>query len=273
MKVCILCGSKKYKKLFDDEDWEILKCAKCGLVKTEGGRIANYEEYHRLEEYRKFEEHFRHFFQKRFKIVWRFKPKPGRVLDIGASTGVMLAIFQENGWEVWGVEPSKSADEVAKRNIKISKTKFEEADLPKNYFDVVILNHTLEHMLNPVEVLRKVQNLLKPGGIILVDVPNFGSLSARILGKKWPYLMPEEHKFHFTPQTLQKILKEGGFQVKYWETRSGIFDFGDPVRGLLNEFTSLRKRFIFDLLTSPFALFVTLIGAGTILTAVGRKKT
>jgi len=221
--------------------------------------------YHRDEDYLKNESMFRNIFKKRFNLIKKYHLAGGikTVLDIGCSNGVFLDLFA--GSETWGVEPSGSGDMAKKKGHKILKNTFEEAKLPKDYFNLIVLNHTLEHMDNPKEVLNKINVLLKEGGIVFVDVPNFGSLSSRLLGKRWPYLLPEEHKSQFTKKTLTKLLKDSGFKVLYWESRSGIFEYANPLKELG------RKRFLIDILTSPYCLVASALQMGDSMSFVAKK--
>ena len=221
--------------------------------------------YHRDEDYLKNESMFRNIFQKRFNLISSYHPRGGTCLEIGCSTGTMLDILKEKGCETWGIEPSGSADRAEQKGHRVIKNVFEKAILPKDYFNLIVLNHTLEHMNNPKLVLKKVNILLKEGGIVFIDVPNFGSLSSKILGKKWPYLLPEEHKSQFTKGSLTKLLEDGGFKILYWESRSGIFEYANPLKELG------RKRFLIDIFTSPYSLVATALGMGDSMSFVAKK--
>ena len=268
---CVLCGSKNFKRLFSVEGKKIVRCGRCGLVRTESFSEPDYKKYHRDQEYQKFETHFRNIFLKRVQIVEKFFPEHGKVLEIGCSVGLLLSLLKEKGWEVWGVEPSKSAYVAGKKGIKIVNEVFEKATLPNSYFDLIILNHTLEHLNNPLEILRKARPLLRKGGKIFVDVPNFASLSSGLLGQRWPYLAPSEHLHHFEPKTLKKLIKKAGFKVIFESSHSGIFDLGSPVKGLYDELLSRPRSFVKYLITAPWAYLTTLMGRGISLTVVGEK--
>ena len=138
--------------------------------------------------------------------------------------------------------------------------------MPVNYFDLIILNHTLEHLDDPSEVLKKIKLILKPEGIIYVDVPNAGSLSAKLLGKRWPYLLPKEHKWQYTRASLGKLLESVGLRVVHWESRSGIFEYALPFQELY------RKRFLLDILTSPYALIASTFRMGDSMSFIAIKK-
>lgn len=268
---CVLCGSTNSVILYDFGKRKVVRCNKCGLVRTEGKAGIDYGHYHRDEDYRKFEKMFRNIFLKRVKIIERFVKEPGRVLDIGASTGTFIQLFKKRGWETLGVEPSISGEVARKKEIKILRTTFEAAELPKNYFDVIILNHTLEHLEDPVAVLEKVMTVLKKSGIVFVDVPNFGGLSSGLFGRYWRFLTPEEHFFHFTKESLGKVMKKAGFKVIHQESRSGLLEFGNPFAELWDAAVTLKKRFFTDLATLPFAALSTSLNMGNSMSLIGKK--
>ena len=203
----------------------------------------------------------------------KYSSKAGKVLEIGSSTGVMLSLFQKLGWEVLGIEVSlASARKSQEKGIVTIIDYFEKVRLPNQSFDLVILNHTLEHLISPIEVLQKVNKLLKKDGLLLIDVPNFGSLSAKIWGGNWPYLLPQEHLWHFTDKALKKMLPKLRFKILRLSYPSGIWDYGNPWLELWQSFFTLKMRFFTNFLTLIPALVVTLLGKGTSLTVIASKK-
>jgi SAM-dependent methyltransferase len=269
---CLICGGIHWKSLFSVRAYEIVRCVDCGLTKTLGNPQVDYGSYHRDEEYQKYSKLFKNIFLNRVNTITRFVKTPGRALEIGCSTGTLLSILKDKNWEVWGVEPSKSALVAASKGIRVVRKEFEQARLPQKYFDLIILNHTLEHLENPLSILAKANKLLNKGGIIFVDVPNFGSLGERLLGKKWPYIMPEEHLWHFSPSTLIQLLRKSGFRSIYSRTQSGIFDYANPLKGMMDKFLMGSKSFFFDLISVPFAFINTKIGMGSSLTVIGKNE-
>lgn len=240
----------------------IQKCEFCGLGLTVKTPLQNYKQYHRDNQYHENESLFRDIFLKRLQIINKLK-KPGRILEIGSSIGVMLKLFKDSGWEVLGIEPSKKACEIAnQRGIKTINSSFEKASLIKSSFDIVILNHVLEHLDNPKQILDKCHQVLAKNGIVFVDVPNFGSLSARLWKSHWPYLLLDEHNWHFTRQSLNKLFTSSGFKEIYWEARSGLWDLGKFI---------IKKRLIFSYLSLFPDFIITKLKLGTSLTVIGQK--
>jgi hypothetical protein len=116
-----------------------------------------------------------------------------------------------------------------------------EADLPKESFDICILSNVLERSQNPLELLGQINQLLKPGGCILVATPTLESLSARIMRAKWPEFNLE-HLFYFRSSNLQMALYKAGFgrlsmfahkktvNLNYVETHFGKYSGNSHVR-------------------------------------------
>jgi 2-polyprenyl-3-methyl-5-hydroxy-6-metoxy-1,4-benzoquinol methylase len=136
-----------------------------------------------------------------------------RLLDVGCHIGVMVELAQERGWEAWGIEPSTWAAEQARaRGLRVITGTLADAGLEKNYFDVVTMWDVIEHLTNPAAELRHVQRVLKRGGIFAIHTIDIESWFARLMGKRWPWLM-EMHLYYFSPRTLGKMLEQTGFQV------------------------------------------------------------
>lgn len=268
---CIAC-SKKLEFLGKNKDCDIFRCSSCGLGVTSGiFPRTQYSAYHRDTVYIREEKQFKNIFEKRVGIILRFK-KTGKALEIGSSTGVFLSLLKERGWEVLGIEPSVGAVDTAQRKgIPTLNTTFEKSELKSGTFDLVVFNHVLEHMNNPIDILRKANQVLKKDGAVLIDVPNFTSLSARISGAGWRYILPKEHRWHFTPKSLTNLLEKSGFRVVHWETHSGIWGYGNPLKEIWQALIGRKKRFFTDIFTAIPDLVVSKFGLGTGLTVIAKK--
>lgn len=232
----------------------------------------NYKKYYRDKEYRENESQFANIFEKRILLIKKYIKSKGRVLDVGCSNGVFLDLFKKRNWQTWGVDPSENAEIARIKGHRISNDSFENVSLQKNYFDLVILNHTLEHMDNPRAIIKKAYTLLKNGGILFIDVPNKGSLLSKLLGNKWPYLLPDEHKSQFTKKSLYKMVSYAGFKVEKISSRSGIFEYRYPLKEIVSALMGAKKRFFTDIIYFPFSLLVGIINMGDSMSIIAKKK-
>ncbi|MDO8638494.1 MAG: class I SAM-dependent methyltransferase [Candidatus Daviesbacteria bacterium] len=265
---CFVCG-EQLKFFCRIGNQEIYRCPNCGLGVTQN-LVSQQGDYHRDETYSAELELFTNIFLKRVKIISQFK-KTGMVLEIGASTGVMLELLKKQGFQVTGVEMSRVAAKIAEeKGLKIIIDKFENIKF-KDSFDIIILNHTLEHLENPQEIIEKCFLILNKGGIIYIDVPNFGSWSAKQQKCSWPLLLPEEHLWHFTSQALTILLHKNKFQVIFKEQASGIFDLVDPLQELIFAITHLKKRFFTELITIVPSFVISKLQIGTDLMIIAKK--
>lgn len=267
---CIVCGGKLHL-LKSLSGRKIYQCQDCGLGMTGDSAPLDYSNYHRDEVYTSHEPQFLNIFERFLKSIERYR-KSGKILDVGSSTGLLLSLFKKRGWGVQGVEPSKKAARHANdRGIPTIESSFETAHLDKGKFDVVIFDHVLEHMQDPKRVIRKAKELLREKGIIMINVPNFGSMSARSKGADWEYVLPGEHVWHFTPQSLFLLLKKEGFSTLEWEARSGIWGYAHPGKELWLALTTGKKRFITEFFTIIPTWFVTRMKQGTGISIIAQK--
>jgi SAM-dependent methyltransferase len=160
--------------------------------------------------------------------------RKGKLLDVGVGRGEILVAAKEMGWDVEGVEPSeKFADHAeARTGAKIWRQPIEETEIPDNEFDVVILAAVLEHLYNPDEIIAKIARVLKPGGLLYLDVPNerglffrVGNLYQRLRRRDWcvnlsPTFSPF-HVFGFSPRSLRKLLEKHGLTPRVWTVYAG----------------------------------------------------
>jgi SAM-dependent methyltransferase len=136
-----------------------------------------------------------------------------KILEIGCGRGILLKALSQLGHECHGIERSRLAAARAQRTpgIEVYAKPLEQCKLPENYFDLVIFWHVLEHLENPAETLHQVSKLLRPGGMLIIEVPNLSSLQSRVFGKHWLHLDLERHLFHFSAGGLSKLLETCGF--------------------------------------------------------------
>jgi len=140
----------------------------------------------------------------------------GSLLDIGCGTGEFLYEMRGHGWQVEGLEMEKKAAEFARTeyNLSVQTQELQDCDFSDQSFDVITLWHVLEHLYEPKESLKKMRNLLKDNGFILIAVPNISSFDARFYKTNWVALDAPRHLFHFTPETMRAFCKTAGLVIQ-----------------------------------------------------------
>jgi SAM-dependent methyltransferase len=152
---------------------------------------------------------------------------PGRMLDLGCGTGWILREMRDRGWDVYGVEPNPSAAELGRKEagLNIFPGTLQEASFPSNFFDYIRSNHSFEHISCPGQTLDEIHRILKPGGRLLIGVPNVAGLNARLFQDCWWYLGAPVHPFIYSVSTLSQLLRKHHFEtikVTYNSDYSGI---------------------------------------------------
>lgn len=131
----------------------------------------------------------------------------GRGLDVGCGRGDLAATLIGHGWTMSGVEPSRSAcAAAAARGVDARCGTLTTVALEPSGYDAAVFRHSLEHTNDPVEALQIVRGALRPGGLVLITVPNFGSWQARRFGGRWFHLDLPRHRCHFTAAALERAL-------------------------------------------------------------------
>jgi len=135
----------------------------------------------------------------------------GRLLEIGCSTGEMLAAANSS-FAVMGVEADAASSSVARAGGLecVSGTLFD-AHFPGEHFDVAALYHVIEHLPSPRCALDELYRILRPGGWLVIETPNIATPWFRLLGARWRQFIPD-HRFFFTPETLRRLLADTGFE-------------------------------------------------------------
>ncbi len=163
------------------------------------------------------------FAQTRFDTIEKYI-QPGKVLDIGCAMGFYLEHARSRGWEPYGLEVSEYAARHAIDELKLNVQTgaLEAAVYPDEEFAAVTMWLVLEHMIKPVEALKKVWGLLRPGGILGIKVPNIGGITFRLDRQKWLDQHAEDHFCDYKPGTLANLLVNTGFKVLEYMTE-GIY--------------------------------------------------
>jgi len=165
---------------------------------------------------------------RRFEKKWRRRGDslfldrgaPGRkLLDVGCGNGEFLARMRQQGWEVEGVEIDAKAIEWAraKHGLMVHQGPLERLQFPGDMFDAITMNHVIEHVHDPVLLLRECLRIQKPEGSLVVATPNVNSLAHRWFGRNWSNLDAPRHLRLFTRRNLKECAMRAGFRsVEVW---------------------------------------------------------
>lgn len=254
---CLVCASTRFApwpaatRLANSTfDGEIVRCRDCGFcwmspIPAEG--VAAYEEdyfeaYEAAGQIMPAANAHAGALTTRIARIEELTGGPGRILDAGIGDGGFLRTAAARGWAVLGTDISAFAAARARKHhgIQVVEGALERVALPAGHFDAVHLSHVIEHVHDPVAALRNVRRSLRPGGWLIIEVPNeFTNGLTRVrlaLGLAKRYSVRSTHVFFFDPTTLPKLLEARGFTVRssrtFRETRVGGV-VGRAVRGIV----------------------------------------
>ena len=251
---CPLCGADDARFLSTQKGiYGVVKCRVCGLVylsprPTREGIAAIYDEtYYKdptvgypdyLKTFNDYREVFMEIFDERVEAVSRIK-QTGPILEVGCAHGLLLDHFRKSGWDTYGVELSKVSARYAKNvlELNVQNVPLEQADYPDKFFDVILMLDVIEHFPDHKAALDVIRRVLKPDGLIVVQVPwelyHWEKILCAVAnGKKPGTIEPDAvpaHLCFFTPRTLRLMLEKHGLEVikresgNYGRIRERIF--------------------------------------------------
>lgn len=139
----------------------------------------------------------------------------GRLLDIGCGLGYSVEEAVSRGYDAIGIETSPFASAEAERRLpgRIRRGFLQQARLADASFRVVTLVDVIEHLRDPLGLLREIARITAPDGFLALTTPDLSSLSAALLGARWPYIIPE-HVAYFDRHTLRRALEATGWRLR-----------------------------------------------------------
>ena len=169
-----------------------------------------------------------------------------RLLDMGCGNGEFLLRARSAGWTVVGVDFDPKAVEVASsQGLDIRLGSVQELDPTAEQFDVITLAHVIEHVHQPIEILKACYRLLKPGGILWLETPNMASEGHRLFGENWRGLEPPRHLVLFTLESMNSAMRNAGFaEVKILPYRplcKDIFGASKAIEEGVDPYSELRR--------------------------------
>jgi len=251
LTTCNLCGGRDFELFAErrgnltSHTFTIVRCTSCSLVFTnprldDAENAALYEEdYFRGEgfdtsvKYLRLDEEALARRDESLAIVAKIRAlKPSRhvrILDVGCGAGSFLKTLVDEGYtNVEGLELSHFGARHAaqKTGLLVHEGELHKVTLPEGHYDVVNATEVVEHVRDPMAFFAKVRRILAPGGIFVYSTGNERGLYARILGRNWPYLVPEGHLYYFNPKTIEAYFRKVGLEplkadpVTRWRLRS-----------------------------------------------------
>jgi SAM-dependent methyltransferase len=270
---CNLCGGTKREELFDLSPFKLVRCLSCGLNYvspryTESRVLKLYDnsyftnpsffsgdntKIYGYSDYGESQENVETMYQKIVEKLDRYVV-PGKLLEIGSAYGYFLNQARLKGWDVSGVELSESARNACEREFGVQAFDGPVSTYsPPSLLDAVVLFDVLEHMHDPVKTLKSIHSMIKPGGVLVVAVPNSANWVLKLLGARWEDLQRAnsgEHLYFFDGNSLKDTLKKTGFEVLEIKTMGRYFKLGHLCTRLqiYNNFVFSSMRSLFELL-------------------------
>ena len=148
--------------------------------------------------------------------IMRLSASPGgRLLEIGCGSGAFLARMRSLGWNVFGIEPDPAAVAWGQQTHKLDVTcgTWEQMRFPADFFDVITMNHVIEHVHDPVGLLTECQRILRPGGNVVLTTPNADSWGHKMFTGDWRGLEPPRHFMIFSARNLEECTRRSNLQT------------------------------------------------------------
>lgn len=226
---CPICKQSQIKTWGNRENYMLLQCEECQLVfslprPTQSELAEFYCSPKYRNNYTKSTMSGMFFAQKRYQqlieILSVKKPdilekNTPKLLDVACGDGDFAYVAAQKGWKVSATEISSNNRyiDVDDRDSKIMfyYGDFVSLNIPETEYDLITCYHFIEHLVDPLNTLRKIRKLLKPKGIALFETPNIGGLPAKVKKGKWSQIKPPEHVTYFNPNSLNSALIQSGF--------------------------------------------------------------
>ena len=257
---CPICKGKDYKivykKITQNPDADIVRCNSCNHIYTylsseiDIGDLYNDEIYKVVENRNSiFDKILSLEYNRVIKKINFFNPGKGRLLDFGSGKGKFGSLALKDGWQVKCVETSINRAMYASAiyGLEVSTHFYSSGRIFNASFDVLTLFHVIEHLPDPVGLLRElIKGNLEKNALIIIEVPNFNSLQSKLARHKWIHLDVPRHLSHFTTESLEFIVKESGLLL----VKKSFFSWHLGILGMLDSLMKLfgyKRNIIYEL--------------------------
>jgi 2-polyprenyl-3-methyl-5-hydroxy-6-metoxy-1,4-benzoquinol methylase len=229
---CKLCGALDLPLFYtqgDRRQYRFYRCPHCRLVVYDTRTGVNQAKYilSRVDPAASTRQNRGH--RQTHAFIRRHAQPPGRLLDLGCGDGTVLWLAKQDGWEVKGVElfPEQTALVREQLGLDVETSDITAYEGVDEAWDCVVLTHVLEHLPDPLGALRKIHDLLKPGGVGVLEFPNIDAFDARL--RRWldrwhlhrhyyaPTYVPG-HVQEFCHTSFAFAAEQAGLALEVWET-------------------------------------------------------
>ena len=246
--------------------FNIVKCSSCGLVRTNPRPTQEAIGFYYPSDYSPYldsmiqlnstENHsgliksfLKPFVSRIFNVNSTPIPKlaPGRMLEVGCASGAYLDYMAKKGWDVQGIEFSDEYAQLARDvGYKVHGGPLETAPNPDELFDLIVGWMVLEHLHEPISGLKKLNKWAKSDAWLVLSIPNADSIDFRLFREKGYALQVPTHMHHFTPKSLEKVLKASGWNIKKIYHQRTLNNLIGSIGYSLHEkgFTKIAESFI-----------------------------
>jgi len=232
LEPCPICGQSGAQEWLHgpdrlhgrQENYTLLRCSGCSLVWLTKPPKPSETHLHYTDAYHKLisagGENSPERWRARKATLTQYK-ETGVLLDLGCSSGSFLEFMRSDSWKLYGIEISADGARAAeaKSGAVIFAGSIADAPFARDSFDVITCFDVLEHLYEPLQVMTRVEEWLKPGGVFYVLVPNIDSAEGRVFGSYWHGLELPRHLFHYSPASLKFLAESVGLREVSLETR------------------------------------------------------
>ena len=238
--VCWVCGTEQVNKWRDgvaainSDDLKITdmrygltlplyRCNKCGFVFANVRNLSNLYEELIDNEYVKSALQREKQLNRLLKQTKAFLPGK-TILDVGAGNGLFVKLAKAEGYNMHGLEPSRFlAEQAQAEGLPIRNTAIPDYSL--NMFDAIYMTDVIEHIAEPLPLLKQYVECLKDGGVLVIVTPNISSLTARMMGKRWWHFRIA-HVGYYNKRTLEALLRQANLRLIRYLTPVWFFSAG-----------------------------------------------